>query len=199
MLHHLSVKGFNLAVATTICLGLGAARTLPVQAAVLTNSARDRQTLEYPTLNFEFSPLTSQPATSSQPYATTITSGNVLSANSSSTGAAPAKGAADNKEEEDSDSALEGFFLLAFFSMLLILIANLLSGGEGSTQTTQQALPQTPLANPGGGTPLNPSAPGTSTPVPTPALLPGLLALSLKLLRQKKSDSQPALNAEGAR
>jgi hypothetical protein len=115
---------------------------LPVQAAVLTNSARDRQTLEYPALNLEFSPLTSQTAPSSQPYATTMTLGNVLAADSSSTSEAPAKGAADNKEEESSDSVLEGFFLLAFFSMLLILIANLLSGDGGSTQTTtQQASP----------------------------------------------------------
>ncbi len=172
MTHHSTLKRLNLAVAMTLALGLGITRALPVQAASLTNSSNNPLIPESQAFKLEKMTFNPNGATDNPINTAYLGQGDSTLAPSDIL----ASGAGE--EGEESASTLEGIVFIS--ALAAILIALLGNGGQGSDAK---------------------AAPPTTddlVPVPTPALLPGLLGLGLKLLRQKKADSERSLDAEVA-
>ncbi len=104
--------------------------------------------------------------------------------------------------KDQGDNSSEGFFALVIFATIVAIFYNLISRGK-SVAPVSSSGPTTGLSSPEVAVIAEPKAisppvlgkPKSDEPVavPTPALLPGLLGLSLKLLRQKKAESQSAV------
>ncbi len=183
MTHHSTLKRLNLAVAMTLALGLGITRALPVQAASLTNSSNNPLIPE--SQAFKLEQMTFNPnGAKTKPISTSYQGqGNsTLAPNTTTTDKTLVSSAGGDAAPV---SPLEGIVLIGLIGVILVAIFDLFDGDQGSkdqaaSQNVSKSNPQEPV------------------PVPTPALLPGLLGLGLKLLQQKKADSERSLDAEVA-
>lgn len=198
-----SIQKFKLAVTVAVSLGLGFARVLPIQAASVAKPSHNLQSLESqrfkvnePNLKLNITP------TSPTPTYTTKNQGVI---NGVKPGAFDTQGiniAAGDADQKEDDSAAGGFFGLALLVALIILIINSFSNNKSPASTTPpQSTTALPPEGTTGGTSTSPLPGGDQgindpVPVPTPALLPGLLALSVKLLRQRKDQTEMALESE---
>lgn len=197
-----SMKRFKLAIAIPLSLGLGMARVLPVEAAAIAKPTAPSPSHSQPLDGYQFKLDGLALSSTAKPMAKVAQTALEPPTWSADTPApkAPqtAKGdAANNQEEKSSD----GFFALVIFATVLAIIYNLISRGK-SAATVSPPGPKTGQSSPEAAAiaetkaiappALEQKASDEPTAVPTPALLPGLLGLSLKLFRQKKTESQTA-------
>ncbi len=193
-------KGLYLGIATAVTVGLGAGDVLPLQMASAAYAA-DKTTLA------QSKELAPNQARGDQPDARekqVSASGWSLeklfeefSLSSSTDGST--ESLEDTAEDEE---PLSGFVIMASLMALFAgLLASLISNGSSSDSSSSVDFAGAPPANfPGnGGSDSDaPSSDGGSDSgekpkkVPTPALLPGLLAMGFKAFRKQQGEVQPA-------
>jgi hypothetical protein len=195
-----SIKRFKLAVAVVLSFGLGMARVLPVQAAVLAKPIDPLRSRSQPldSYQFQLDDLTLRLPSAAKPQARVAQTALESPSWSTETPAPRASRAARGDAAKGQGASYsEGFFSLVFFTTIVFLIYKLISSGKS---VAAASLPGPATA------PSSPAAAAITTTetiappalvetesdepvaVPTPALLPGLLGLSLKLFRQKKAE-----------
>jgi hypothetical protein len=194
---------FKLAVAIPLSLGLGVARVLPVQAAaIISPTAASRSYFQPPdSYQFKLDDIAlPSPAKSQARGAQTA----LEPPNWSAQPPAPqtSRAAKRDSAKNQGDNSSEGFFVLVIFATIIAIFYNLISrGNSGNTVASSgskagpSSLDMAAIADP---EVISPPALDKTTfeepvAVPTPALLPGLLGLGLKLFRQKKAESQSAV------
>ena len=197
-----SMKRFKLAIAIPLSLGLGMARVLPVEAAAIARPTAPSQSHSQPLDGYQFKldglalPSTAKP--SAKVAQTALEPPNWSADTPAPKAPQAAKGDAANKQEEKSS---EGFFALVIFATVLAIIYNLISRGKSAATVsppgpkTESSSPAAAIAETKAISPpvLEKKVADEPVAVPTPALLPGLLGLSLKLFRQKKAEPQSAV------
>jgi hypothetical protein len=190
-----SVKSFKLAVTVAISLSLGFAKVLPIQAAAIATPTRNEQSLkseQFKLDQFEDLFPALKDAGNDQ-YKSRQRVVSMESTEPSPTKAKGIKGAKAQSEGEQGGSVGEGFGAFVLFATIFFILYSLFfrQGSAAAPQPTakvaapSQGAPEDTVTTPDlAGGPADPAV------IPTPALLPGLLGLGLKLLRQKKADSQ---------
>ncbi|MGB3137373.1 MAG: PTPA-CTERM sorting domain-containing protein [Nodosilinea sp.] len=200
-----SVKQFRLLIALTISLGLGFGRTLPVQASAIVKPA-DR--LQLDNYQFKLTDPASPRSAHGQPKAAATQRGSSGAASGTlSTQAAPATASRSQTSQPangQEGSSFNGFSIGALGAVIALIIYNLFhrGGGKPAEPAELAKSPAPPITTEGTGPtvdlslsdPAGQEEPGEKfvdpVAVPTPALLPGLLALGLKLRQKQKAEAQ---------
>ncbi len=206
-----SMKQFRLAATLLVALGLGFTQTLPVQASAVGEFADSSILEKNYQFNLEDSTLTPSQSVKNKPSAAVVQAGETGSAignfSTKTNSSAANRSQAKQSQKESGDAGDNRFFPFALIAIIAVIIYNLFSRG-GRTAAAQP----TPRTTPSTQTTTGPNDPATlpSPPsqveqeppapvaVPTPALLPGLLGMGLKLMRQKKVHSQTAPGLEAS-
>ncbi|MGB6016131.1 MAG: PTPA-CTERM sorting domain-containing protein [Nodosilinea sp.] len=201
-----SVKQFRLAATLLIALGLGFTRILPVQASTIaqfTDSSNLEKNYQF---NLENSTLAPPSSAKNKPLASGVQAEETGAAigifSTKSDSSTANRSSANQSQKEPGDASGNGFLPFALIVTLALIIYNLLNRRTAAAQPAPPTAPSTLTTN-GANAPTTilPPAEGEkeeSEPVtvPTPALLPGLLGLGLKLMRQKEVESQAASELE---
>jgi hypothetical protein len=202
-----SIEQFRLAATLLVALGLGLTRILPVQASAIagvTNSSKPEKTYQF--YLEDSTSVTSQSVKNKPPASVVQTgAGSAIGNSPTKTDSSAARTAQANKsQKEPGDDSANGFFPLALIAIIAVIIYNLLNRGgrtAAAQPTPQTAPPAQKTSGTNNPTTLPPSQVDDKDPVepvavPTPALLPGLLGMGLKLMRQKKAHLQTAPDLE---
>jgi hypothetical protein len=196
------MKKSKLAVAVVLSFGLGMARVLPVHAVAIAKPTTPGQSHTQPLDSYQFKlDDLALPAATKTQVRVAQTAFEPLN-QSAETATPKASGATRGAAAKGQGTLFsEGFFSLVFFATVLYIIYNLIASNKSvadvnqSNPTTESSSSETAaIAALETTEPLTPgeTAPDKPAAVPTPALLPGLLGLSLKLFRQKKAESRAA-------
>ncbi|PSR17492.1 hypothetical protein C8255_12330 [filamentous cyanobacterium CCP3] len=208
MPHH-SIKQLKLVTALLVAFGLGFTRILPVQASAIagvTDSSKLEKTYQF---HLEDSTLATPQSAKNKPPASVVQAGagSAISNDPTKTNSSAAKTSqAKQSQKEPGDTADNRFFPFALIAIIAVIIYNLLNRG-GRTPAAQPTPPTAPSTQTTSGandpvtlppSQVNDKDAAEPVAVPTPALLPGLLGLGLKLMRQKKVGAQTASGLEAS-
>ncbi len=203
-----SMKQFRLAATLLVALGLGFTRILPVQASASAEFGDSSKLEKNYQFNLDDSTLVPSHSVKNKPSASFVQSGKSSTAkdisptqNDSSTAK---RSKANQSQKRPGDASGNGFFPFALVAIITLIIYNLLNRG-GSTAAAEPTQASSTLATNGASDPTMLPPPAAMeekkeppVAVPTPALLPGLLGMGLKLMRDKKVHALTASGLEAS-
>lgn len=199
-----SMKQFRLAATLLVAIGLGFTRILPVQASAIADFADSSNLeknyqfkLEDPTLAPSQSVKNKPPASVTQ-----VGTGSAIGNFPTKTEPSAAKTSqAHRSQKKSGDDDDNRFFFIVWIAFIAAIFYNFLTRGAHPAAAEKPTPPKDGEANSEAknSTTLSSSKVDNEAEpvaVPTPALLPGLLGMGLKLMRDKKVHSQTASGLE---